>query len=116
MAQVSIAEAAKLVKRNRQSLYRAINGGRLSVTQSVTGERQVDTSELIRVYGELSQISDSNVTVTMLQDATPQIALLEMENRHLKERLAEKDRHLEDMRQSFRLLEDKSPKKSWWPF
>lgn len=115
MAQISVAEAAKLVGRDRKTLYLAIKQGRLSATVNDSGVRQIDTTELIRAYGTFNNIH-SGASVEIPQDTTPQMALLEMENRHLKERLAEKDRHLEDMRQSFRLLEDKSPKKSWWPF
>ena len=37
MTQISISEAAKLVGRNRKTLYRAIKEGRLSATQNATG-------------------------------------------------------------------------------
>lgn len=123
MALIGIAEAAKLVGRDRKSLYRAIKEGRLSATQSASGARQVDTSELIRVYGDLRDIGDSGATSTLLQvetstetDKITRLALLEMENKLLRERLLEKDQHIEDMRNTVRLLEHKTVKKSWWPW
>lgn len=115
MAQIGIAEAAKLVGRDRKTLYLAIKKGRLTATVNDSGVRQVDTTELMRVYGAFHKVN-SGATVEIPHDTTPQIALLEMENRHLKERLAEKDQHLEDMRNTVRLLEHKAPKKSWWKF
>ncbi|RJF97703.1 hypothetical protein [Noviherbaspirillum saxi] len=53
MAFVSITEAAKLVRRNRSTLYRDIERGRLSKTVTPEGETQIETSELLRTYGRL---------------------------------------------------------------
>jgi hypothetical protein len=53
MALVSITEAAKLVRRNRSTIYRDIEKGRLSKTVTPEGETQIETSELLRTYGRL---------------------------------------------------------------
>lgn len=53
MAFVTITEAAKLVRRSRRTLYRDIDSGRLSKTVTPAGATTIDTSELLRVYGEL---------------------------------------------------------------
>lgn len=50
---VSISEAARIVRRGRATLYRDIDKGRLNKTVAPTGESVLDTSELIRVYGQL---------------------------------------------------------------
>lgn len=135
MTQLSISDAAKLVARDRKTLYRLIKEGRLSATQDATGARQVETSELLRVFGELKQpetISetprDSRATVSMSQHETPnetvRVALLEAELRHTQEMmaalLAAKDSQIEDLRNSVRLLEgprqsvpDPAPKGFW---
>jgi len=121
MALVSIAKAAKLVGKSRQSLYSDIDKGRLSVGQDKTGKRQVDTSELMRVYGELQSSVDSQVTVKFGQELTAnlttdtgtKIAVLEAENAQLKERLADKEKNLEDLRSTVRLLEHKQAR-PWW--
>jgi hypothetical protein len=135
MTQHSISEAAKLVSRDRKTLYRFIKDGRLSATQDATGARQVETSELMRVFGELKQPGtlsetprDSRATVSMSQHETPnetvRVALLEAELRHTQEMmaalLAAKDSQIEDLRNSVRLLEgprqavpDPAPKGFW---
>jgi len=52
MAQHPISEAARLVQRDRRTLYKDIQRGRLTATMSATGERQVETAELLRVFVE----------------------------------------------------------------
>ncbi len=54
MALVTITEAAKLVRRSRRTLYRDIDKGRLSKTVTHDGATVIDTSELLRVYGALT--------------------------------------------------------------
>lgn len=56
MALVSVAEAGRLVGRDRKTLYRQIEAGRLSATKNATGATVIETSELIRVFGDLSQV------------------------------------------------------------
>lgn len=128
MALVSISEAAKLVGRDRKTLYRAVAEGRLSVSQNATGARQVDIAELARVFGKFPVARHSGATVAMPQDETPnatdatatlkaKIAALEAENTQLRERIEDKDKHIEDMRHTVRLLEHQSPRKGrWWPW
>ena len=118
MAQVSVAEAARLVGRDRKSLYRAVKQGRLSATHSATGERQIDTAELVRVYGEIGDKGDKEETTSTPQretvNETAIIAVLEAEVANLRERLGDKERHIDDMRNAMRLLEHKAEKKRWW--
>ena len=118
MRQVSVSEAAQLVGRDRKSLYRAIKQGRLSATHNATGEKQIDIAELIRVYGELSDRRDSVETVSTPQRETVneivRIAALEAEIANLRERLDDKERHIDDMRNAMKLLEYKAEKKRWW--
>lgn len=62
MAVVSIAEAARLVRRGRASLYRDIEKGRLSKTVSASGGTGIETSELVRAYGTLHLAETSDVS------------------------------------------------------
>lgn len=120
MSQVSISEAARLVGRDRKTLYKDIKSGRLSATQGATGTRQVDIAELVRVYGELVTTGDSRQTVENPQQATDQttelrlrLAVAEAQLEQLRQRLAEKDGHISDLRGTVRLLA--GPKKEpWW--
>lgn len=86
MALVSITEAAKLVRRNRSTLYRDIERGRLSKTVTPDGETQIDTSELLRTYGRL-HANDDDALDEHSRDKM-RIALLEERNRSLERALA----------------------------
>jgi len=55
MAWHKVRQAQKLTGKARSSLYRDMSSGRLSYRTDVDGGRSIDTSELIRVYGELRQ-------------------------------------------------------------
>lgn len=48
----TITEAAKLYGKQRKTLYRHIDSGRLSAGVRGDGKRVIDLSELIRCYGE----------------------------------------------------------------
>ena len=54
MAIVTISEAARLVGKDRRTVQRHVNKGRLSKVTRPGGSVGVDTSELVRVYGELA--------------------------------------------------------------
>lgn len=85
MALVSITEAAKLVRRNRSTLYRDIEKGRLSKTVTPDGETQIETSELLRTYGQLHADDDEEARASREK---MRIALLEERNRSLERALA----------------------------
>ena len=66
MAQVSISKAIKLSGVSRSSFYgKYIKQGLISISVDRDGKKQVDTSELVRVFGELKeqQNNDSPVHV-----------------------------------------------------
>jgi hypothetical protein len=85
MALITITEAAKLVRRNRSTLYRDIERGRLSKTVTPDGDTQIDTSELLRTYGQLhAEEEEFDAEARERQ----RIALLEERNRSLERVLA----------------------------
>ncbi|HGN1887757.1 TPA: DNA-binding protein [Proteus mirabilis] len=122
MALVSISEAARLTGKARSTLHKYIKQGKLSTTTDQnTGNKSIETSELIRVFGKISNSSttdsDSVNHVSKLQQETPnttqslqiKLQLLEQENAHLK---AEKElllKNLDDIRQAMLLIESKLP-------
>lgn len=53
MAKLNLSQAAKAVGKSRVTLWRHINTGKLSAERDHDGNPLVDTSELLRVYGEL---------------------------------------------------------------
>lgn len=60
--QFTITEAARLYKKQRKTLYRHIETGRLSCGYRGDGTRVIDLSELIRCYGEPPQALPANDT------------------------------------------------------
>lgn len=62
MAQHNVSDSALLVKKSRKTIQRYIANGRLTVTRSESGKTQIDTAELIRVFGKLSQVSQKKIS------------------------------------------------------
>lgn len=93
--QIPVSEAAKLVGLNRKTLYKHIKSGKLTATTALTGQRQVETSELIRVYGAFVESGDnSKVTAgdtqgdSSMREVLRELAALRKEVQELKEQLA----------------------------
>ncbi|MCE2706888.1 MAG: hypothetical protein LW807_07415 [Proteobacteria bacterium] len=62
MSKVSITEASKLVNISRATMYnKYIKTGNISV-ESVDGVKQIDTSELMRVFGSIQKL-DSKINI-----------------------------------------------------
>lgn len=138
MAKVSISEAARLVNVSRPTIYKMLNTGQLTYTSVVKhgkSSRTVDTSELIRVFGSLSGVKESaalgvNIDIPatainndFLQGLQHQMALLQAENKGLKEAVSARDEHILSLRQAMQLLEHKQgtvtqapPRSPWWRF
>ena len=122
MAIVSISEAARLVGKSRRTLQRDIAAGKLSKCDN---GKNLDTSELLRVYGTLSsatKVADDNASMTQVvadnipadvADMRARLAALEAENAALKD-------HLGNLKQAMLLLENKitmeqpKPQRRWW--
>lgn len=122
MTVVSISEAARLTGKSRKTIQRYVAVGRISMSHSVAGSKGIDTSELIRVFGELTHpapaLSHAPESQTDAPAVTPDVAaamaLLQAENAALKAQLEAKEANLADLRQSLRLLEHLPAKKRWW--
>lgn len=111
--QITISEAAKLVNKSPKTLYAAIKTGKLSVTTDTEGQKVVAISELIRAYGEInkepqapSQPAENNELLALKH----KLELLAQENENLKQRLDDKEKNLEDLRQATKLLEHQKTK------
>ncbi|MEY0909289.1 DNA-binding protein [Providencia rettgeri] len=122
MALVSISEAARLTGKARSTLHKYIKQGKLSTTTDQnTGNKSIETSELIRVFGKISnsQTTDSDgvTNASKLQQETPnttqslqiKLQLLEQENAHLKAEKELLSKNLDDIRQAMLLIESKLP-------
>ena len=125
MALLSVSEAAKLVGKSVKTIYRHIDTGKLSFTHNDNGVKSIDTSELIRVYGELKLSNENVIDSQMPQRENPNdnemTNLLRQENELLKEILKEKEAHIDSLKQAMLLLEHRKEepnlnlsKKGWF--
>lgn len=88
MTQVSISKAARLAGCTRSNLYKTyIHAGKLTVTKDHQGKPQVDTAELLRVFGSLQ--GDSQPSDTVGQELTPIVST--EETPYVKSLLAQLD-------------------------
>jgi hypothetical protein len=95
MAKVNLSQAAKLTGKNRTTIWRHIQSGKLSSERDRDGMPFVDTSELIRVYGELKQIA-TDISKKKPHEATPSyedlitmIELLRTEQLEMREQITQ---------------------------
>lgn len=126
MAIVSLSEAARLVGKSRKTIQRYVADGRLSMSQDVQDKKGIDTSELMRVFGNLSHPAAGTDGVTMSQHIAPsvpdvaalesRIKVLETEVQAKDELLAAKERHLASLEQALRLLQGPERPRRWWNF
>lgn len=103
MAWHTIQEAQKLTGKSRRTLYRDMAAGRLSWAPEGDSARRLETSELIRVYGELKPLAQPEAEKTAHGDTalgTQDTALILAELKALREEVAE-------LRQAMRLIEHK---------
>ena len=61
MAIISMSEASRRWAIGRTNLYRAVKSGRLNLSTRPDGTKGIDTSELVRVFGEPSHRTTANV-------------------------------------------------------
>lgn len=67
MASHTVSESAKLAGVTRRTIYRHIKAGRLSVMVTEGDNTLIETSELLRVYGALTQPEPESVSTGSLQ-------------------------------------------------
>lgn len=100
MTQLSVREAAYRVGVTRQTLFKYIRLGKVSATTRRDGQKQVDISELIRVFGELQvntvATDDRNDkrTLSSTTSATPAVTILQLDLERMKSQLQFKDAEL----------------------
>lgn len=117
---IGITEAAKLVGKSPKTLYAAIKAGKMSTSTNIDGQKIVSISEVIRVYGDINKNSDYETALEQGKSGNLEILelkhkldLLSQENEQLKQRLDDKEKNLEDLRQATKLLTNQDKKISW---
>jgi len=118
MTQVSISEAAKLTGKSRRTIQRYVATGKLSMSHHDTTKKNIDVSELIRVFGEIRKEDATSIitneSVTMSHHVTngsdnkkSENELLKKEIEFLKQRIEDKDAHIDSLKNAMLLIESK---------
>lgn len=59
MATHTVAEAAKIVRKSQDTIYRRIKKGKLSANKDAAGNSVIETTELARVFGALHNVASA---------------------------------------------------------
>jgi hypothetical protein len=98
----SLGQAAKAAGISKTSLHRAINKGRISAAKNDNGAYEIEPSELHRVYPPVAE-GDSSANPDLARDGTSKTVVetevLRREVEFLRERLADKDSVIGDLRE-----------------
>ena len=99
MAKLNLTQAAKAAGIARGTLYKHIDEGKISCQLDDKGKRVIDTSELMRVYGEIKQPETT-------RERTEERPIKHKETREetevtqvLRERIEDLEKQIEDLRQ-----------------
>ena len=85
MAVHTVTEAAKLAGVTRRTIYRYIKQGKLSAVVTGSDATQIETSELLRVFGSLSQEKEPQVSTRSHQEEPEYVTRLMAEMSQLRE-------------------------------
>jgi excisionase family DNA binding protein len=95
----TLGEAAKATGNSKTTIHRAIKSGRISATRKDDGSYEIDPAELHRVFppkeasnGFINDNAEQTVTRVETEGLRREVDLL-------RERLADKDRVIDDLRQ-----------------
>ena len=101
LARLNVSQAAKAVGKARSTINRDIDNGKVSVTRNGKGQPFIEIAELERVYGDVS-IETVTEPVQFGHSGTPKNDNLDSalikEIELLRERLADKDSVIDDLR------------------
>ena len=119
MAWHKVRQAQKLTGKARSSLYRDMSSGRSSYRTDSDGGRSIDTSELIRVYGELRQEGTVSRDTERHSDETHNQVMSELirEIKSLRDEVSGLRNELQEVRRiedKTEVAETSNKKQSWW--
>jgi hypothetical protein len=93
----SLKQAADAVGRGKPAILKAIKSGRISAKKDDNGQWQIDPAELHRVY-PVTATGNSSDTAPGERQETPENSGIGPDIQSLRERLAEKDAMIADLR------------------
>jgi len=113
VTQLTVREAADKVGVTRQTIFKYIRQGKISATLSRDGKKQIDVSELIRVFGELQQdtgtssYTNDRRTLSPKPLTTPTTVALQIELERMKSMLEFKQAELVMAKERIAELKDR---------
>ena len=126
MAIVNKTEAARLAGCGKKRLYELIRDGKISVSKDNAGREGIETSEILRIFGEIKPIAQG-ATLGDEKTAPPDqsaaiIAELRAENAGLKTRISDLSDHIQTLKaelaaakeREIRLLPTQTDKKGFF--
>lgn len=111
MSKLSIAEAVKIIPVSESTLRRNLKTGKVSYTTDTHGNKQVDVSELERVYGKLTITDNQNDRHDNQNDGTDNhkiISLLEEQITDLKSQLVKAEKREQDLMDMLKTEQEKT--------
>ena len=105
MAVHTVTEAAKLAGVTRRTIYRYIKQGKLSAVVTGSDATQIETSELLRVFGSLSQEKEPQVSTGSHQEEPEYVTRLMAEISQIRDLVQRQQLLLEDKLEKDRLCE-----------
>ena len=112
MAKLTVVQAAQVGWASRQTIYRKARSGTLSPETDANGTTVIDTSELVRVFGEPASRDTAPDTLQSDSGLQVQIDLLQAELARAREDLASERQHRDRLTGLLeRQLTDQRP---WW--
>ena len=114
MAWHSVSQAQNMTGKSRRTLYRDMASGRLSWRTNASGHRELETSELIRVYGEIKNDGTAERHTVSQPDVTVSGSDIRDELRALRQEVAD----LKSMLLRLEHKQEEQPETAapWWRF
>lgn len=123
MSKVSISKAAKLAGVSRTTFYENyIKKGKISISQNNKGQKEVDVSEILRVFGALQddakKSAEPNTQIEQVLQSE-QLSILQERLKGAEALLKEREQELQEYRERekhYRTLLlgfEKKPSKNW---
>lgn len=126
MSKVSISKAAKLAGVSRTTFYENyIKKGKISISQNSKGQKEVDVSEILRVFGTLQddtkKSAEPNTQIEQVLQAE-QVSILQERLKGAEALLKEREQELQEYRERekhYRTLllgvdKTKVKRRFWW--
>ena len=112
MASHSVTEAAKLAGVTRRTIYRHIKAGKLSASVTGGDNTVIETSELLRVYGVLSQPEPEKVSTGSHENQPEYVTLLLAEMSQLREQISSLTSKVDELQGQLALPSPEKPELS----